>query len=539
MLRPLQRAITSVDPITRRKYVQEFIDAYQTYERVISRSELMRFCVEADALLVSDFHALDSCQQFLESLLEDLTVGGREVVLLVEAVFTRDQHILDEWMMGTISDRELRQRLRFNVEWGYAWEPFLQLLKTARGLRVPVYGADCAPRGSMRRISQRDRHAADTIVEARQRHRDALLVTLFGESHLAPNHLPKAVTEGLPCENVRVLLQNVDALYFRSAGELRNRVEAVRVGPDVAAVFNASPLEKWQSYRLCIARWREQTRKSVDYTPALYDLIEALLAFLHIDRYGDEETRSRYFVDCYPEVANVGSILHAQNLLVRKRLPEARRRKALLRLVDHGSCYVEELNQIVAHRLRMHAAAQDVARFVHHACRDFSETLDSGEQANVGERLYRSILEDALVDFGARVIYPSHPLSEEDQLLSFYSEAREEIEARTLLPYREYIRILDCVMLHRDYEVHRNSYAAKPALLEQFLAGPPGALELLAQHLGALLGGDLYRAYVSGRFSRSEARALFFRRLTTGAAEEIYFSIVRRVRPRRVDLLAA
>jgi hypothetical protein len=539
VLRPLQRAITSVDPVSRRKYVHEFTEAYQTYERVISKGDLIRFCTEADALLVSDFHALDSCQQFVSGLLEALAVAGRDVVLLLEAVFTRDQCILDEWISGRISDRELRHRLRFNADWGYAWEPFVHLLKTARGLRVPIYGADCGPRSGIRRISERDRHAADTIATVRERHPDSLLITLFGESHLAPSHLPKQVRERLPGERVRMVLQNVDALYFRSAGELRDHIEAVRVSHDVAAVFNATPLEKWQSYRFCIARWREQSRKTFDYTPALYDLIDALLAFLHIDRYGDEERLSRYFVDCYPEVANVASLRRAQSLLGREELPEGRRRKALVRLVEHGTCYLPELNLMVAHRMRMQAAAQDVARFVHHACRNFAETFGFSEHVNAEEALYRNILEHALVDFGGRVIYPSHPVSEEDQLLCLYGETREEVEAKTFLPYREYIRMLDCVMLHRDYEVHHNRYAAKPALLEEFLAGPQTSLELLAQHLGALLGGDLYRSYVSGRFSRSEARSLFFRRLTTGTAKETYFSIVRRVRPRRADLLAA
>src|SRR6185312_1780117 len=97
---------------SRRKYVREFVDAFQTYERVISRESLTTFCAEANTLLVSDFHALDACQFFLCELLEELSAGGRNVVLLMEAIFTRDQHILDEWQADLISDDELRHRLR-------------------------------------------------------------------------------------------------------------------------------------------------------------------------------------------------------------------------------------------------------------------------------------------------------------------------------------------------------------------------------------------------------------------------------------------
>src|SRR5438270_7429842 len=98
VLLPLQRKIASVDRLSRHKYLQHFVDAYRSYERVISKGDLLRFCALADTLLVSDFHALDSNQEFLRELLAWLAVNQqRPVALLLEAIFTRDQHILDEW----------------------------------------------------------------------------------------------------------------------------------------------------------------------------------------------------------------------------------------------------------------------------------------------------------------------------------------------------------------------------------------------------------------------------------------------------------
>src|SRR3954465_11368710 len=119
-LLPIQRQISSVDRLSRRKYLQEFTEAYQTYDRAISKESFNRFCAEADTLLVSDFHALDSCQFFVCDVLEDLSqTQQRPLVLLLEGIFTRDQHIVDEWQAEATSDAELRQRLRFDVDWGY------------------------------------------------------------------------------------------------------------------------------------------------------------------------------------------------------------------------------------------------------------------------------------------------------------------------------------------------------------------------------------------------------------------------------------
>jgi hypothetical protein len=531
----LQREIGAVDGLSRRKYLQDFTEAYRTYQRVMSKEQLIGFCAGAGSLLVSDFHALDSCQFFLCELLEQIAeVQTRPLVLLLEAIFTRDQHILDEWQVDEISDSELRQRLRFALDWGYEWEPFLHTLKIARNLHIPIFGADCGPRGNMRRIGRRDRHAADTVKLLRDRFPDALVVVFFGESHLAPDHLPSEIARQLPDECVRLVLQNVDNLYFRAAGELHDRIEALQVSANAVAVFNASPVEKWQSYRLCIERWREESRKSPDFTPLLYDLIDALLDFLHIDRYGDEAEGSRYFVDCYPEVTHVGSHSRAQVAFERSGLPESRRNGLALHLAEHGSCYIPELNLIMVHRLRMLSAARDVAHFVHNACRSFEATaISSVEEGDFEERFYARTLEHALMDFGARVLYPSHPINEQDDLFALYAENEEDPGEPGLLSRREHTRVLDCVMLHRDYELHSCRYAVKPQLLSEMLSAPHSALELLTKYLGGLLGSDLYRAYLEGHFRRSAARSLMFRKLAAGGAREAYFSLVRRVRRSR------
>src|SRR5207248_1146431 len=115
----------------------------------------------------------------------------REIVLGLETVFSRDQHILDEWMRDEIGESELRERIRFDLDWGYEWAPYYELLAAAREQGCRVYGLDCMPREDLRKIGARDRHAAIKIAEIRQQHPEALIVVLFGESHLAPNHLPR------------------------------------------------------------------------------------------------------------------------------------------------------------------------------------------------------------------------------------------------------------------------------------------------------------------------------------------------------------
>src|SRR5438270_7435824 len=113
-------------------------------------------------------------------------------------------------MAGGVADDELRERIRFDLDWGYDWQPYRELLHGARGHTRAICGLDCMPRADMRRIAARDSHAASKIAEIRERHPQAIIVVLFGESHLAPNHLPALLRLERPGERVLTVLQNVD-----------------------------------------------------------------------------------------------------------------------------------------------------------------------------------------------------------------------------------------------------------------------------------------------------------------------------------------
>ncbi len=154
-----------------------------------------------------------------------------------------------------VDTRELRSRNRFDLDWGFGWDPFLRVLTAARRHGVPLYGLDTAPRGDLRRIAYRDERAAERIAAIARKVPGSRLLVLFGESHMAPQHLPAVVKRELPEARVLTLLQNVDSLYWQAEEQPGARVEAVRVSRHVFCVFNATPLQKYESYRQCFQRW--------------------------------------------------------------------------------------------------------------------------------------------------------------------------------------------------------------------------------------------------------------------------------------------
>jgi Haem-binding uptake, Tiki superfamily, ChaN len=254
----IKREILSYDRRRPSRYLEDFQRAFRSYNSVLDREQLEGMMTSADTVLIGDYHALSASQQCARALLESCRqLGNRPVVLGVEAVFARDQRILDEWWRRDVGEQELRRRIRFDLQWGYDWSAFYQLLVAAREQGEGVYGLDLMPRGDMRKIRARDRHAAQKLGEMRRKHPQAVIVALFGESHLAPSHLPRLLRKQLPQDRVLTVLQNIDSLYSQLAGE-PDEVDAVELADGVVCVFNSAPLEKYESYRRCLERWSHE-----------------------------------------------------------------------------------------------------------------------------------------------------------------------------------------------------------------------------------------------------------------------------------------
>ena len=319
----VEREIRAQDSHSRRKYLREFSQAFRNYDSLLDSQQIQRALHAADVVLIGDYHALPGAQRYAASLLEQRALAGdRPVVLGVETIFARDQHILDEWWRREIDESELRQRIRFDLDWGYDWAPFHELLVAARDHGEGIYGLDCMPRENLRKIGARDRHAAAKIAEIRERHPNAVIFVLFGESHLAPGHFPRVLHKEMPGAKILTVLQNIDALYWRAAGERADKVDAVRVNDDVLCVFNATPLEKYESYRLFLDQW-SRCESSPDFAPTIYNLIDSLASFLEINRYSPHNgTQPKFLVDMLPEVHGNASDAMLRRLLSRKGITE-------------------------------------------------------------------------------------------------------------------------------------------------------------------------------------------------------------------------
>ena len=403
-LAAVRREIRSRDSASKRKYLREFAQSFRNYDRALSTEEMNERAAAASILLIGDYHSLAASQQFAAGLIEQAAPHA-PVVLGVEAVLSRDQHILDSWWRREIDEAELRQRLRFDREWGYDWAPFYELLIAARDNGEGIYGLDCMPRDDLRGIRSRDRHAAAKIGEMRERHPHAKVMILFGESHMAPQHLPAILRKSLPEERTLTVLQNLDTIYWRAVGE---KAAAVGITGDTICVFNSSPLEKYESYRLCLERWNAAADEPPDFAPAVYNLIFSLARCLGFRLDSPHNgTQPKFLADSLPEVIAVeqnAEDVFAPALLAAefagpgllRRQVEQIRAELVRRLEELGCVYVAASNRFYVREFRLQHAAAEAARFVHRAC--------TGGQ--ISQSREAEAIDDALAHFGARSLCP-------------------------------------------------------------------------------------------------------------------------------------
>ncbi|HEY3974440.1 MAG TPA: ChaN family lipoprotein [Candidatus Sulfotelmatobacter sp.] len=503
----VEREIRAQDSHSRRKYLREFNQAFRSYDSLLDATQIQTALHSADIVLIGDYHALPVAQRHAASLIEQRALAGdRRVVLGVETIYARDQHILDEWWRRDIDENELRQRIRFDLDWGYDWVPFYELLVTARDHAEALYGLDCMPREDLRKIGARDRHAAAKLAEIRQRHPDAVIFVLFGESHLAPGHLPRELRAQLPGAKILTVLQNIDALYWRAAGERTDRVEGVRVNDEVVCVFNATPLEKYESYRLFLDQW-SRCDDSPDFAPTIYNLIDSLARFLEINRYSPHNgTQPKFLVDLLPEVYGKASedpmLL---GLLSRKGIAGAELESMLVSVAERGSAYLAPVNAFVVHEFHMMHATEDAARFLHQACQGLPQrrngdsakcAASNGDGANPRRTLidefYVRLMEHAVAYFGSRILYPSRPAPEEQSPLS-----RAACE--------------------------KAAQAASRADKNKF--------ESSAQELGYRIGAQIYDAYLAGKVAPRGLRRLFLAHLNEpGMARKVCAAVLAKLR---------
>jgi hypothetical protein len=453
----IQSDIRELDVSTNQKYIHEFSREFDTFRSVCDPEAIIEDARSANLIWIADYHALSKSQAYAARFVRELAAHNSNITLAVEPVFARNQKVLDRWMSGKISEQEFLDGINYEDEWGCEWSGYKAIFDAARDLRIPVYGIDCHPRNDMRSIGRRDLGVARRIVRLMEKNPSGKLVVVFGESHLATNHLPGRVRTILDREQIAskelLILQNIDAIYWKLQEQGLDGASAVSLQEGRYCVFNATPIEKYESFRQYLHRCVEE-ESSGDLTLLGQTLMEVMMDFLSMKKNGS-------FVSDMP---------------------------------------FPELDSTLIDRFQLGPAAEKFARHIHLACRG---ELNKRTERAANDQFFVAVIESGLGYFCSKLLDSSR-----DGIEALAERVLNQIDCNVQLT-RAITQLVDPASRPGDqhFAVLRSAIEAK--------ARRQKTMKPLTQLLGYALGRRLYHAYLQSRISRKEIRALFHDRLIT------------------------
>jgi len=323
----------------------------------------------------------------------------------------------------------------------------------------------------------------------------------------------------------------VDEIYWKAAGELTENVNAVEIADDVVCVFNSTPLEKYESYRIYIGKWRTQPSEP-DLAPTFYNLVDTFLRSMGLEQYSPAAgSHASALAEDYPEVCAARGRREFEKLLVRKTIPAAERRPVLDQLRHRGCVYSSKHHLFLVKRFQIAQAAEEAVRFVQSECRGAACARGPWKGSSHQDQFYFDVMDCAFITFGARVLLPRYPaISATD----FHSPAALTQANDRRAPFSEKERrgMIEFLVLHKESEGRARLRADLPRVIATGIASAGQKREFLVRNLGSMLGAEMHEAYVAGLLSKSYLRSLFFRKIhLPGMAKRTYFELARRVNP--------
>jgi Haem-binding uptake, Tiki superfamily, ChaN len=239
------------DPPYVARYGREYLAGVRGYERVATRTELVRKALKADVLYHGDYHTLRHSQRAILAVLQAV-VDRRKLVLCLEMIHESDQYWLDRFQAQELEESEFLKRIRYHEKWAYNFNPWRAILEFCRDHQIKVLGINSSVPAGPHSLKLRDKASARIIAKALIREAPSLIYVVDGDYHIAPGHLPREVERLLAPLSVipkkLLIYQNVEKLYWKLAAKGEEEAAVLKLKDDSYCLMNTVPATKLQSY---------------------------------------------------------------------------------------------------------------------------------------------------------------------------------------------------------------------------------------------------------------------------------------------------
>ncbi|MFP5519628.1 MAG: ChaN family lipoprotein [Bdellovibrionia bacterium] len=265
----------------RKKYEKEFLGSW----RVGTREDLLEALRNSEMILMGDFHALHQSQKAQLRLLKELAESKVRVHLMLECFEAKDQKLVDKFLSGALSDKEFLHKVRWEERWGFPFEYYRPILKLAQKKKWQVSGVNLwLSKRSQKTLLARDKFSAQ-IIEQRWNRGDERAFIIYGDLHLAKEHLVHFLKKKFVKLNVIRVFQNPESLYLRQLSRDPSFSEDVmRKGKFDFCLLNVPPWVKYQNYLMYLEETYDfELDEDLDFTEHVAKYVKVICEDLKLN----------------------------------------------------------------------------------------------------------------------------------------------------------------------------------------------------------------------------------------------------------------
>ncbi len=269
------------------RYEKEYKKEIHRSWKASDRNQLLTQVEKSSIVFMGDFHALKQSQKahlrILKSL-PDLNFDFDKLILCIECIEQRFQHVLDQYLMGNLSDRDFLKSVEWKRNWGFPWDHYRPLFRWAQKNKIKIFALNSRTSdSSAKSLHQRDRLAAEVVHQVYKKNLDHKIFVIYGDLHIASKHLPAILfrkNASLKKKSLQIF-QNSEGVYFQMLKkEIEHQVDVVRFSQNQFCLQNVPPWVKWQNYLLFLEK---QSDRGFDEDLDLTDHVAAYLRVINHD----------------------------------------------------------------------------------------------------------------------------------------------------------------------------------------------------------------------------------------------------------------
>jgi thermostable 8-oxoguanine DNA glycosylase len=250
--------------------------------------------LRAQVVYGGDFHPFAQAQRSHLRLIREL-IGQKEIILGMECFFADQQEILDQYVFSDLSEADFLKKTQWDELWGFPWKFYKPLVEFAKKNKIKILGLNkVTSERSGESLNQRDKFAAEIIGNSLKSHPEHLHFVIFGDLHIAENHLPRCVQESVGVKEkipFVSLYLNSESIYFELARQGKEgEVEVVQFNQNQFCILSSPPWVKWQSYLMYLEENfdidlddEEDWEQRIDHTDHVSSLVGMICSGLGIE----------------------------------------------------------------------------------------------------------------------------------------------------------------------------------------------------------------------------------------------------------------